>query len=793
MKFLSALKAERCITQLLAEPDAGTPDARRALDSLRGLGPDAIPKLVDALASADREHTAALVSTLASLAADRTLPQFAAGLSHDNRQAIAGVARALAIGRDFDPNKLLAMLGQEAVSKPALMEVLTAHRRRLNPRELLRRAYDLEPREKAAVFRILGEIATPDLVPDLLSRVEGRDSAARLNIIELLGRFNQPEVAAALERQLKDRNKQVRKAALEALASMPGERDLALLCSLLADPELDVQARAVEVVTGLRHPDTIKHLLPALRDESEFARRSAVEVLNEIAEPDSIKYLLSALEDGDWWVRSRASDALAKIGGPKVMDAVLQLVGDKNENIRRSAVEILNQTRDERAVNHLIAATRDSDWWVRERAADALAELRHAAAVPALLSMLEGDPRSIPAALRALARTADAEVLPKVIPLLERAEKELRIEALHTIGRLANARTAEGFRDRLQAFTTGADEDLAKAATDALARIDSIDSTGTPADLAGAPGITDMPPTATADGRAPPVIGPTIATPVLLDITTLNKGDLIGGRYRYVEKIGKGAFGTVVLVEDEVVGENLILKFLNPNVSSDDEMLKRFVHELRYSRKITHRNVIRIFDFVSLGGIYAISMEYFPSHTLGAELADHKPLPFDKACRWGQDIATGMAVAHQVGIIHRDLKPANILINDEGLLKIVDFGVAAAASSGDTQLTKTGYVIGSPKYMAPEQILGKAIDHRADIYSIGVILYEMLTGVPPYTRGDHMSVMYQHVQGKAKLCEELNPAIPKPLAAIVRRAMEVDKLKRFDSMDALREALEQAI
>jgi serine/threonine-protein kinase len=790
MKFLSAIKAERCITQLLAEPDTGTPDARRALDSLRGLGPEAIAKLVDALASADKEQTAALVSTLASLASDRTLGQFAAGLCHDNRQAIAGVARALAIGRDYDPNKLLGMLGQEAVSKPALIEVLNAHRRRLNPRELLRRAYDLEPRDKAAAFRILAEIATPDIVPDLLSRVEGRDAAARLNIIELLGRFNLPEVATALERQLKDRNKLVRKAALEALASMPGERDLPLICSLLADPELDVQARAVEVITQLRHPDTIKHLLPALRDESEFARRSAVEVLNEIAEPDSIKYLLSALEDGDWWVRSRASDALAKIGGPRVMDAVLQLVGDKNENIRRSAVEILNQTKDERAVNHLIAATRDSDWWVRERAADALAELRHAAAVPALLAMLDGDPRSIPAALRALARTADAAVLPKLLQLLDRTEKEVRIEALHAIGRLANARAADSVKARLETFTAGGDEDLAKAAADALARIESIDATGAPGEVAAPPATSDGPPQAT--GRAPLPATPTIATPALLDITGLRNGDLIGGRYRYVEKIGKGAFGTVVLVADEVVGENLILKFLNPNVSSDDEMLKRFVHELRYSRKITHRNVIRIFDFVSLGGIYAISMEYFPSHTLGAELADHKPLAFNKARGWGQDIATGMAVAHQVGIIHRDLKPANILINDEGLLKIVDFGVAAAASSGDTQLTKTGYVIGSPKYMAPEQILGKAIDQRADIYSVGVILYEMLTGVPPYTRGDHMSVMYQHVQGKAKPCEELNPAIPPALAAIVRRAMEVDKLKRFDSMDALREALEQA-
>jgi len=156
---------------------------------------------------------------------------------------------------------------------------------------------------------------------------------------------------------------------------------------------------------------------------------------------------------------------------------------------------------------------------------------------------------------------------------------------------------------------------------------------------------------------------------------------------------------------------------------------------------------------------------------------------------WARDIAKGMIAAHQVGIVHRDLKPANLLINDEGLLKIVDFGVAAAAKTEDTQLTKTGYVIGSPKYMAPEQILGKPVDFRADIYSLGVILYEMITGTPPYSQGDHMSVMYQHIQAKAKLCQELNPDIPDELAEIVKKTMEVDKVNRYSSMDDLRDAL----
>ena len=155
------------------------------------------------------------------------------------------------------------------------------------------------------------------------------------------------------------------------------------------------------------------------------------------------------------------------------------------------------------------------------------------------------------------------------------------------------------------------------------------------------------------------------------------------------------------------------------------------------------------------------------------------------------DICTGMAVAHQVGIVHRDLKPANVLINQEGLLKIVDFGVAAAHREGDTQLTRTGYVIGSPKYMAPEQILGKKVDEKADIYSLGVIMYEMFTGVPPYHRGDHMSVMYQHVQGRAKSPAEVNPTLPPGLSEIIVRAMSVDKTKRQASMDDLRLSLEK--
>jgi serine/threonine-protein kinase len=789
MKFISTFKAERSLAQLLGERDTHTPEARKAIDNLRRLGPEVIPKVIEAFAAAEKDHMSALVHTLSSHISDRTLHDVAAGLGHSNQRCVAGTASALASAANYDVNQLLELLGRDDVAVGALIEVLRANRQRLNARELLRRAYDLQPREKAAVFRIISEIATPEIVPDLINRLEGKDPAVRVHLIEVLSKFNRPDVGRALELQLRDRNKIVRKAALNALERMPGERNVALIATVLRDPDLEARNKAIDLLIRIQSPATMKHLVEVLRDESEDARRAAVEVLNGIADVSMIKYLLAALEDQDWWVRSRASDALAKIGGPKVMDAVLQLVGDRDENIRRAAIEILNQTKDQRAVQHLMKATTDSDWWVRERAADALAEIGNPEAAPALVKMLSGDPRSVPAAVRALGRLGESRWLPVLLPLLGNADKAIRLETVNAVAQLTDEASAATVKARLQPFMAGADDTIAKAAANAVIRIDSRFSPT--ASISARRRQQSGGGTMLADGADLANLVSTADPATRLDITTLNPGDVIENRYRFIQKIGKGAFGTVLLVEDTVVDERLILKFLNANVSQDEEMMKRFVHELRYSRKITHKNVIRIYDFVSLSGNYAISMEYFPSHTLAAELSEKKPLPFQKAVAWSIDLATGMAVAHQVGIVHRDLKPANILINDEGLLKIVDFGVASVATQADTQLTKTGYVIGSPKYMAPEQILGKKVDHRADIYSVGVIMYEMLAGAPPYSKGDHMAVMYQHVQGKCKPCEEVNPAIPPALAAIVRKAMEVDKNKRYASMEELREALQQ--
>jgi len=819
LSFLGNFRADQQITQLMSEADPTSKNALNLVERLKKAGPKAIPKLIDALALSDKSHTMMFVDILTALVNDKTLTQFKEGLADGNERVVKGTAWALSGSTDYNPNALLEFFDDGEVSKPALIEILKVHKDDLSVHDLMQLAYDLDVKEKAAVFKIIEETVRPEMVPDLVARMGGKDPIIKIHLIGLLKRFDNSSITNALEDQLKDKNKMVRSAALGALANRPGNVNIEAVSKLLVDPDLDVQGKAVDMMIHINHPDTVKYLAEALKDESEYSRRAAVEVLNAIGTVDSVKQLLDVLKDDDWWVRSRAGDALAEIGGPKVVESVVALISDKDKEIRRTAIEILNATKDEAAVDHLIKATGDADWWVRERAVDALAKIGGPKALPTLEAMLGKNPRTDVVVVRALAKIGNYDHIKKIVPMLNRPERDLQIEAIKALSSLADESHADTIRGVLTKIKQSEDATIINIADGALKDLNARFSKTVLAENARAEKIGENTMTLLVDNQdlekilaeakeaskvasldsstqiealtdAPASAPAAPMASAVLDITKLKPGDVIEGRYKYIEKIGKGAFGTVLLMEDEVVDEQLILKFLNPNVSSDEEMMKRFVHELRYSRKITHRNVIRIYDFLHLQGAYAISMEYFPSHILSGEIPEGGAMALKKCLKYSRDIATGMAVAHQAGVIHRDLKPANVLVNNDGLLKIVDFGVAAAASSGDTQLTKTGYVIGSPKYMAPEQILGKKVDETADIYSIGVLMYEMSTGVPPYSRGDHMSVMYQHVQGKAKVAQEINSKITDSLAAVISKAMSVDKSKRHQSMGELTDALD---
>ena len=334
---------------------------------------------------------------------------------------------------------------------------------------------------------------------------------------------------------------------------------------------------------------------------------------------------------------------------------LFELIKDEDEDIRRTAIEILNSTKDETAVDTLIRATDDQDWWVRERAVDALAQIGSKKALPKLLEMLGKTGKSDTVVVRALGKIGDANVISQILPMLNRPEREIQVEAIKAISALADENRAETIRNLMLKIKKSEDRTIVNSADKAIKELDAKFSQDVLEENIRAEKVKDGTKTLLLDDdeiekimtahkamndttqsieipeAAAELAAAAAPPPSLLDISTLEPGAIIDGRYKFIEKIGKGAFGTVLLMQDQVVDERLILKFLNPNVSSDEEMMKRFVHELRYSRMITHKNVIRIYDFLHLQGAYAISMEYFPSHTLSGEIPDDKGMDFGKA------------------------------------------------------------------------------------------------------------------------------------------------------------------
>ena len=789
MGVLSQYRTDRLVQRLLAQDNLNSPAANDLVGRLRRDADNAVDDLLGRLAHAPRDDYRAIALALYKLLDDATLESFYPGLRNSSARVVQVLAKVLTTSKRYNPNRLVKLFEDPATPKSHLIGILSAHSDRLDPELLLRYAARLEIADQNALFKVIEQIADESLVPGLLNRATAADASVRAHVIRLLGHFPGTETAAALEAALTDQNRSVRLAALEGLARADARPDLATMMQLLRDPDVGIQSRAIDAVIRLADPDTMDHLLPILRDESEYVRRAGVEVLNEIADASLISDLLFVLRDDDWWVRERAADALARIGGPRVVDAMLVLIRNEDEFVRRTAIEVINTSRDPRAYDHLIAALEDEDWWVKERAVDALTALGAASAVPNLLRLLRGDAHARPTVLRALATLGDATVVPAVLDCLEGDDAQARLEALRALDALADEDWAVQVVDRIEGAMEAGDaafRDQARAIVAGIRqRYLSADSESGPRDAAGAEGHTMI----ARPGQPPQPL----ESGTRLDIAGLTPGTVIDRRYRFIERVGHGAFGTVTRFEDTTVGEEIILKFLNQSVAERESVAQRFLKELRYARRVTHPNVIRIYDFLRIGGLYAISMEFFEGFPLTRELLQDQPMRTDRALRLLREIAFGMTAAHNSGVIHRDLKPANILMNHRDQVKVVDFGIAAAAfqDSEETELTRTGDFVGTPAYTSPEQVCHKTVDARTDVYSLGVVMYRMLGGRLPYRDKNWRNLLGLHLEGRPPPLRDLNPELPDGLPEVVQRAMAVKPEERYGSMTEMRQDLER--
>ena len=275
-----------------------------------------------------------------------------------------------------------------------------------------------------------------------------------------------------------------------------------------------------------------------------------------------------------------------------------------------------------------------------------------------------------------------------------------------------------------------------------------------------------------------------------VSLSALGPGSQFGPRYRIEAEIGEGGMGKVYKAHDNDLDRTVALKLVRPELARDASSLQRFKQELLLASRISHRNILRIHDLGDVDGMKFISMAYIQGMDLQDLIEKIGKLQTERVVNIAKQLASALEAAHAEGVVHRDLKPRNVLITVDDHVFVSDFGLAKSLDAETTAMTRAGEVLGTPRYMSPEQAESKAADHRSDLYSLGVILYEMSTGEVPFTGESSLQVMFQHVQQAPKDPRLVNPEVPEYLATIILKCLEKNPEQRYQSAAELLRDLE---
>ncbi|MFB3739284.1 MAG: Stk1 family PASTA domain-containing Ser/Thr kinase, partial [Candidatus Velamenicoccus archaeovorus] len=265
---------------------------------------------------------------------------------------------------------------------------------------------------------------------------------------------------------------------------------------------------------------------------------------------------------------------------------------------------------------------------------------------------------------------------------------------------------------------------------------------------------------------------------------------LLAGRYRVEEELGRGGMAKVFKGTDQVLGRPVAIKVLSPHFAEDLNFVARFRREAQAAARLNHPNLVGVYDTGSDDGVHYIVMEYVDAKTLADYLAGGGRIMPDRAIELAEAVCRALSVAHTHGVIHRDVKPANIMVTPRGEVKVTDFGIARMTEGGDT-VAQTAAVLGTASYLSPEQARGEPVDPRTDIYSLGVVLYEMVTGQPPFSGDTPVAVASKHVLEQPKPPSKLNADVPPALDAVIMKALAKNRANRYQTAEEMRQDLER--
>ena len=794
MAVLGSILFKRTLKQFLDCEDLESAKGVALVEKLRQSSKDSLEQLLEVIPQASGMHAGVLKEICLENLEGAGQELFLDSLDDTKTNIRSTAASILSQSSQVSPSRLFKKLHESDVSKTEIIDILAFQSAHLKPEQIITNALKLDKSHAERLLKLAEESEHPlDLDLMRLEPASIPSPSIKILLLRYFATVRQPEVAQLIARFLTDENKTVIIEALKALKNLPVDFDASVILPFIesmSDIERDM---ALEIVKAQANTELVPKLAPWTCGKSDELRETFVKLFVKHVTPEGLETFFKLLDQQEWYGKEQALKTLQRFGNDKLYSAAENLAGHENEFISEQAQKFAAQSMDPSDLKQLWDNALHENWQIRESAIEAIGRSAKRESIGLLKKVIEKYPESAVAILKASGELGFSKGLEIAFACLNMQEALVQREALETIGKLATKKHAKTIRDKLMQKVPKLQTTVRDTAGEVVNRLTEeyelpelnvdqeayFDTRLIKFDTQSVDQPTEHVSVANIAAEQAPQ-----------NIEDFQKGDLWMDRYRIKKEIGRGAMGRVMLAQDEMVDEPLILKYMHPELTADEASHERFLREVKYSRKVGHPNVIRIHDMLSSHGLSAISMEYFESRGLDEILRKKKHFDNEEGLDILLQVANGMAAAHHQDVIHRDLKPSNILMNEEGLVKIVDFGIASASSSSDSTLTKTGSIIGTPAYLSPERAKGQDADQRSDIYALGIIAYGMFAGQLPYT-GEPMSLLFQHLEGKAVPAHEIRPEIGPRISLLIQKMMAVELEDRLQTMDDVAEAIKE--